>query len=813
MIEYDSKSITVLEGLKAVRERPGMYIGDSGYNGLHHLVNEIIANSIDEATAGFCDSIEVTLHADGSIEVEDNGRGVPVDRHELESAKQGRNVSALEVVLGTLHAGGKFDNNSYKVSGGLHGVGISCVNALSSRLIAKIKRGGNVYRMIFSRGVVVTDISIIGKAKGTGTSIRFTPDDQIFSTCVFDYSLLCKKLKEMAFLNKNINISISDRRDDPYKEEVYKYSNGIETFIKEIVKEPIFDPAIYICKERKTSAGLGVFEVALSWNSKESTKIISYANNINTPNGGTHVNGFTVALTRVVNAMSKNYLKAGDAKTTITGDDIREGLHAIISIKIPNPQFEGQTKQKLSNQEVSTIMQQVIGEELQFVLSKFPSICKALSSKILMSAKAREAARRAKETVRKSVLSKTLLPGKLADCTASPEESELYLVEGDSAGGPAKMGRDRHYQAVLPFRGKILNAERAGLDRLLKNNEIKNIIAALGCGIGSHFDISKLRYHKIVIMTDADVDGLHIRSLILTFIYRHLPELVDKGHIYIAKPPLFRAIKKKSVKYIIDEDEMEEFLVENAISEIDILNGDRELIDRDSIKSICNIARQSSSIVFQVRKSGLPFEDFAKIYQDSGTVPKYCVFGEDVRYILNRREDVYDLINNKLQDLSLERSLEELVEMDEGRKAAISVGDLRISRICDSGMFKEFARKLGEYKLSVNNCFSEKEGPIFYVGGKDGNFEDCLNLKELLGFIKEYGSKGIQISRYKGLGEMNFDELWDTTMNPKTRQMTKVIVKSHQEAEDTFILLMGDEVLPRRLFIEQNALSFQNLDI
>lgn len=813
--EYNAASISVLEGLEAVRERPGMYIGDTGYYGLHHLVNEVIANSIDEALAGFCSSIFIIIHSDGSIEIKDDGRGIPVDVHSQESEKQGREVSALELVMCTLHAGGKFDNNTYKVSGGLHGVGISCVNALSSSFIARICRNGKIYEMKFSRGDVASPLKEIGESKEVGTSIRFYPDDQIFSSCVFDYSFLCKKVKDMAFLNKNIYIRIEDQRDDDVKIAEFKYENGIETFIKEIVTDPIFTPAIYISKEKELEAGTGMFEVALSWNTKELSKIMSYANNISTPQGGAHVSGMTTALTRVVNASIKTYVKASDSKVSVTGEDIREGLHAIISVKIPNPQFEGQTKQKLSNQEVQTAMQQIISDELTYIFGKYPSICKALASKVLLSAKAREAAKRAKETVRKSVLSRTLLPGKLADCTAAPEESEIYLVEGDSAGGPAKMGRDRRFQAVLPFRGKILNSERSTLDRLLKNNEIKNIIAALGCGVGVHFNIDKLRYHKVIIMTDADVDGLHIRSLILTFFYKHLPELVEKGHIYIARPPLFRIIKKKQVQYVLNEEKLDDILIENAMQDVEILNRCKIALSKEDAKSVCNIARQARELVKNIRNSGMPFEEFVSHVKKDQRIPRYCMFGEDVRDVIFSRDAVENIIRGKVDsDEEYQEKISEFNEMEEGNSKAFSLKEVRISKICDIGMFKNFVARLKEHNLDIMDCSKEQESIIFYVkNGKNNDAEKCNNLIGLIDVLKEEGASTVQLSRYKGLGEMNHGELWETSMNPEKRIMIKVVVNSTKQAKYTFTLLMGEEVLPRRLFIEQNALSAENLDI
>lgn len=808
---YDSSSISVLEGLEAVRERPGMYIGDTGLTGLHHMVTEVVANSVDEALAGYCDSIFVDIMSDGSIKISDNGRGIPVGRHESESEKKGRDVSALEVVLGTLHAGGKFNNSSYKISGGLHGVGISCVNALSSLFRAVVRREGETVQATFERGDMVEAPTVIGKTKETGTEILFIPDDRVFSSCVFDYKILSRKLKEVAFLNKGIYIRLRDFRLEETREVEFKYDDGIQSFIKEINKNPIFDPPIYIYKEKELSSGLGMFEVVVSWDTGEREKILSYVNNIHTPQGGTHVTGFTTALTRVVNATSKNLFKKQDNKVSISGDDIREGINVIISVKIPNPQFEGQTKQRLGNSEVSTIMQSIITEELSYILNKHPSICKTIIDKALLSAKAREAARRAKETVRKSVLGKTVLPGKLADCTASPEDSELYLVEGDSAGGPAKMGRDRKIQAVLPFKGKILNAERAGLERILQNNEIKNIISALGCGIGVHFDITKLRYHKIVIMTDADVDGSHIRSLILAFFYKFLPELISSGHIYIAQPPLFRIIKSRKTQYVLDESALDSMLIENGMKECTLLDENNNEIEINTTKSIVNISRQAMNLVRQVKNSGVLFEDFEEKYSIEQKMPKYVVYHEDSRQMLGSDEDLITFSRSVLED-KFDDYEEKLNEFIVGDAIGLPVENIRFSKTCDPAYCKDVINRLATQGLTLKDCISEGRKAIFTIVSKSEE-HPCYNLQDVLEELKKVGSSGSMISRYKGLGEMNPDELWETTMDPTRRTMTRVTIASTDAANDIFALLMGEEVLPRRLFIEQNALAVNNLDI
>ena len=552
---YDASSITVLEGLQAVRERPGMYIGDTHTAGLHQLVFEVVDNCIDEALAGYATEITVALHKDGSVLVEDNGRGIPVGRHEKESVKQGRDVSALEVVMTILHAGGKFDKATYKVSGGLHGVGVSCVNALSKKLLVQVHQNGTAYEMEFSRGKPQHALKTIGSTSKRGTIVHFWADETIFSVTNYDYDLLLRRLRELAFLNKGIKITYRDERDTEHPEVCLYYEGGIVSFVEYLNenKIPLFPKPIYIHGVRDLSDGPVDVELALQWNDTYIENVHSYVNNISTRQGGTHVSGFSTALTRVLNQYIKNHNLLKTDKISISGDDMREGLTAVISVKVPNPQFEGQTKQRLGNSDVGSVVQMIAGEELTIYLDENPQIAKLIGEKAIIAAQAREAAKKARElTLRKTALDGARLPGKLTDCQEKdPALCEIFIVEGDSAGGSAKMGRDRRFQAVLPIRGKILNVEKARLEKILQNTEVGAMVSAFGCGIGrDNFSLDKLRYHKIIIMTDADVDGSHIRTLLLTFFYRHMPALVENNFVYIAQPPLYRVTRKKISRYI-----------------------------------------------------------------------------------------------------------------------------------------------------------------------------------------------------------------------------------------------------------------------
>ncbi|KIC71546.1 DNA gyrase subunit B [Candidatus Protochlamydia amoebophila] len=614
--EYDASSITVLEGLQAVRERPGMYIGDTGVNGLHHLVYEVIDNCIDEAMAGYCTAIDVVLHKDNSISIEDDGRGIPVERHENESRKQGREVSAIEVVMTILHAGGKFDKDTYKVSGGLHGVGVSCVNALSKKMIVQVCKNGLMHEIEFSQGKVVKPVQVIGETTKRGTKVWFWPDSEVMTTIDFDYDILAKRFRELAFLNKGINIFFRDEKHAEKEDVNFCYQGGLSSFVSYLNenKEPLFSNPIYFHGVKPGDDAPIEFEVAMQWNDGYSETIFSYVNNIPTRQGGSHLTGFSTALTRVLNNYIKNHNLLKSDKISINGEDMREGLTAVISVKVANPQFEGQTKQRLGNSDVGSVVQQIVGEELAIFLDENPSMAKLITDKAIIAAQAREAARKARElTLRKSALDSARLPGKLTDCQEkNPALCEIYIVEGDSAGGSAKSGRDRRFQAILPIRGKILNVEKARLEKVLQNTEVGTMVAALGCGIGKDgFNLEKLRYHKVIIMTDADVDGSHIRTLLLTFFYRHMPALVENNFIYIAQPPLYRVSRKKTSRYIHSEREMDDYLLELGLSDIQIKLASREnILSLEETKKLVSTILAVEIFIDRIEKKEFLLENF-----------------------------------------------------------------------------------------------------------------------------------------------------------------------------------------------------------
>lgn len=798
--KYDASAITVLEGLQAVRERPGMYIGDTGVTGLHHLVYEVVDNSIDEAMAGFCTEVVVRILEDGGISISDNGRGIPIQIHEKESAKQGHEISALEVVLTVLHAGGKFDKDSYKVSGGLHGVGVSCVNALSEKFIAKVFKDGQAYSMEFSRGAPLTTLQVLGPTDKRGTEVLFYPDPAIFSTCVFDRAILMKRLRELAFLNRGVTIVFEDDRDTGFDKVVFFYEGGIQSFVSYLNqnKEILFPNPIYIQGSRPGDDGDIEFEAALQWNSGYSELIYSYANNIPTRQGGTHLTGFSTALTRAVNSYIKAHNLSKSDKLSLTGEDIKEGLVAIVSVKVPNPQFEGQTKQKLGNSDVGSVSQQIGGEVLTTFFEENPQIAKTIVDKVFVAAQAREAAKRARElTLRKSALDSARLPGKLIDCLEKdPEKCEMYIVEGDSAGGSAKQGRDRRFQAILPIRGKILNVEKARLQKVFQNQEIGSIIAALGCGIGKdNFNLSKLRYKRIIIMTDADVDGSHIRTLLLTFFYRHMSALIENECVYIAQPPLYRVSKKKDFRYILSEKEMDGYLLNLGTKESQIVFDDtlRDLRG-EALETFVNLILEVESFIVSLEKKAIPFSEFSDMFRD-GAYPLYYYPPESGK-----------------QGGSYLYSHEE-------KEAAIAANEESASRILElykGSVLEELQRDLGDYGYDIRNYLHPK-GSGITVSTEDPKISPyvCYTLKEVIDYLKGLGRKGIEIQRYKGLGEMNADQLWDTTMNPEQRTLVRVSLKDAVEADHIFTMLMGEEVPPRREFIESHALSIRmnNLDI
>lgn len=818
---YTASSIEVLEGLQAVRERPGMYIGDTGDNGLHQLVYEAVDNCIDEAMAGHCTAIYVTLHKDGSVSVEDNGRGIPVEKHEGESKKKGRDVSALEVVMTVLHAGGKFNKDTYKVSGGLHGVGVSCVCALSQKLLVHVYKDGNVYEMEFSRGHVQRPLAIVGTTQKRGTKLTFLPDGSIMTVTEFNYDILAKRLRELAFLNKGINIYFHDERNEDKDDVHFCYSGGLISFVSYLNenKVTLFPSPVYYHGVRKGDDAPIEIEVAMQWNDSYSETIYSFVNNISTKHGGSHLTGFSTALTRVLNNYIKNNNLLRNEKISLTGEDMREGLTAVISVKVANPQFEGQTKQRLGNSDVGSVVQQVVGEELTIYLSENPQVAKTIADKAILAAQAREAARKARElTLRKSALDTARLPGKLTDCQEkNPAVCEIYIVEGDSAGGSAKSGRDRRYQAILPIRGKILNVEKARLEKILQNTEVGTMISALGCGIGvDNFHLEKLRYHKIIIMTDADVDGSHIRTLLLTFFYRHMPALIENNFIYIAQPPLYRVNRKKTSRYIHSEKEMDDYLLELGLSDIHAyLAGQEEPLSSEEFKAMLQMILDLESFIARLERKGIPYREFLGSRNEQGVFPRFqisLVDGPKFAYSTDEFEELRKS-DEEVQKIRHEETIasippEEITpEMRVFRPAR-----LHFIELYEEDFLTGIEEKLKSYQFDLKS-YLVAEKALLELKDDNGTREIMHTLHEVASFVRDNGRKGIEIQRYKGLGEMNADQLWETTMDPTKRTLIKVTLPDAVAADYMFTMLMGEEVPPRRAFIEQHALSVKNLDI
>ncbi len=799
--KYDASNIQVLEGLEAVRMRPAMYIGDTAVRGLHHLVYEVVDNSVDEALAGHCQTIEVYLNENGSCSVVDDGRGIPVDMHETEKRP------AVEVVLTVLHSGGKFDKDSYKVSGGLHGVGVSCVNALSAWLEVEIKRDGKIYHQRYECGKPVTKLEVIGKTKKTGTKVTFLPDPTIFTmTTVFAYDILAKRLRELAFLNKGLNIKLADTRSGKEKEGIFFFKGGIVSFVEDINnnKEVLHNKVVYFNATKENIE----FEVAFQYAGGYSENVFTYANNINTTEGGTHLSGFRSALTRAINtyAKSKKSLKEWE---TITGDDTREGLSAVISVKVPFPQFEGQTKTKLGNSEIEGLMASSTLEALNTFFEENPAVGNKIVDKVILASRAREAARRARElTRRKGALDGGGLPGKLADCSEKdPALCEVYLVEGDSAGGSAKQGRDRTFQAILPLKGKILNIEKARLDKILSNDEIRTIITALGAGIGDEFNIAKLRYHKIIIMCDADVDGSHIRTLILTLFYRQFRELITGGFIYIAQPPLYKVARGKREEYIETEKEMNALLLELGTDGIKLtkIAGSKKYTGQQ-LKEIMALLVELGKVIEKLAKKSIDFKDYmARFDQKRGIFPRYIVKEGSSHVFVYDDKELADVTKDDeeseymeiFESEELERIEKELLKFELDIREFEKEEEVKAETIIANDRDKRKVKKLK---------------PLFEVEN-DKDLKEFYSLREILNYIQENAKKGIHIQRYKGLGEMNPKQLWDTTMDPERRTILQVALEDAAEAEKTFTMLMGDEVAPRREFIETNAHLVKDLDI
>lgn len=819
---YEADSITVLEGLQAVRERPGMYIGDTNKTGLHHLVYEVIDNSIDEALAGYCDRIAITIHKDNSITVEDNGRGIPVGKHEQESLKQGRYVSALEVVMTILHAGGKFDKGAYKVSGGLHGVGVSCVNALSKMLRVEVFSKAQIHRIEFSKGKVTKPIELIGETDKRGTKVTFLPDDTIFSTTEYDFDILAKRLRELAFLNNGITITLKDERDVAKDEQVFFYEGGLTSFVSYLNegKEPLFEPPIYFKGVKQGDDGPIEFEVALQWNKAFNEITLCYVNNIPTVQGGSHLTGFSTALTRVLNQYIKSHNSLKSDKISLSGEDMREGLTAVISTKVMNPQFEGQTKQKLGNQDVGTVAQQITGESLSTFLNENPVIAKQIIEKAVLAAQAREAARKARElTIRKSALDTARLPGKLVDCQErNPANCEIFIVEGDSAGGSAKGARDRKYQAILPVRGKILNVEKARLEKVLQNEQVGIIISALGCGIGSNsFNLEKLRYHRIIIMTDADVDGSHIRTLLLTFFFRNMPALIEHNYIYVAQPPLYKVTRKKISRYIHSEKEMDAYLLELGTSDLFIrMSENNRTLDAQEIKDLLAVILEVEIFINTIEKKGIPFKEFLDAKKEMGTYPKFYVkLMNESKFVYSNSE--FEQLSKTYQEeqlLTHQHTLESIPEdeiTDEMR--IFKPRKLALTEIFEEQTLQSIEERLKIYNFNISQYLDPSELKCeLVIEGQDAPIS-IYTLKEIVDFIRSNGRKGIVVQRYKGLGEMNPDQLWETTMDPEMRTLVQITIPDAIAADHMFTKLMGEEVIPRREFIEHHALSVKNLDI
>ncbi len=811
---YGAGDIKVLEGLEAVRKRPAMYIGSTGIEGLHHLVYEVVDNSVDEAMAGFCDRIEVILHIDGSATVIDNGRGIPTEVHPE------KKISAAEVALTYLHAGGKFDHQAYRVSGGLHGVGVSVVNALSEWLELEIKQGGAVYQQRYRRGKSEAPLAMSGKTKKCGTKITFKPDPQVFETTEFNFETLALRLRELAFLNKGLEISLTDERSG--KSQLFSYKGGIVSFVEHLnqAKEPLHAP-IYILRERNHL----FLEVALQYNDSYAENIFAFANNINTREGGTHLIGFKAALTRSVNgyASANNLLK----NETITGEDVREGLTAVISVKLPDPQFEGQTKMKLGNSEVKGIVEAAVNEALTEHFEEHPSIVRRIVEKALNAARAREAARKAKELIRrKNALDGGSLPGKLADCQErDPAQSELFLVEGDSAGGSAKQARDRRNQAVLPLKGKILNVEKARFDKMLSSEEIRILITALGTSVGEEdFDIAKARYHRVILMTDADVDGSHIRTLLLTFFYRQMPQMIERGYIYIAQPPLYRVKKGKQERYIKDENRFKEYLLDLAVGEVEAyLEARKGFVGGAALKPYLKKLLAAEQILERFARKGVPPEVLRMFLDEpldrqalrdqkrlsrliaqvkKGFARTYPELRAECELVRDEEHGAYRIVCTLQRD-----GVRQEAVVDEDQVTAAEYRELQALSPAAIGMghppfrlrLKEGAGEAVEPKASTRaGAPAELAFPT---------------VDRLVHEILERGRRGLTITRFKGLGEMNPEQLWETTMNPQTRNLFQVTLQDTVVTDEVFTILMGDAVEPRREFIQRHALEVKNLDI
>jgi len=822
--KYDASKIDKLEGLEAVRKRPGMYIGDPDERGLHHCVFEVLDNSIDEHLAGFCTKIDVTVHVDGSVSIRDDGRGIPVDTHPKWQ------MPAVELVLTNLHAGGKFGQGAYKYSGGLHGVGAKCVNALSDWFKVEVSRDNQVYYMAFERGVTKQKLEVIGKSKSTGTLITFKPDPTIFTiTTEFKFDLLANRLRELAFLNPGLEINLKDERVEN-KKETFLYRDGIEQFVRQLGRnKEVLHPKPIVLARQKDEV---IVDCVMQYNDSYTDQILCFANSISNPDGGTHLTGFRTALTRAINQYSRanNLLKEKDP--AISGDDVREGLVCVLSVKLPNPRFESQTKVKLVNTEIEGIVSSVVYEGLMSFFDANPPVAKKVVDKSLMAARAREAARKARDTVRKSALTGGGLPGKLADCSdRDPANTELYIVEGDSAGGSAKQGRDRKFQAILPIRGKLINVEKARLDKVLQNTEIRTMITAIGTGIGDGegegaFSLPKLRYHKIIIMTDADVDGSHIRTLLLTFFYRQMPQLVKQGFVYIAQPPLYQISRKKRVEYVDDDAQMNKILIQLGTEDVRLrdLATNKEMSEKQ-LAEILELLESLDKYVQSLRRHGGDFGEYVeRRHGTTKELPRHLVKVRDgndetVHYFHTEEELAeFGTANPDLKLFGEETDTTLLEKAEREKSDKPKNGNTRRAKnipLYESKAIMDLLRDLEKKGLNVEH-YSAQDKPLFELiegEGERATFKPLFSIAEILAGVKEAGKRGIQIKRFKGLGEMNAKELFETTMNPENRKLLRIDMTDLVEAEDMFTKLMGDEVEPRRQFIEDNALNVRNLDV
>jgi DNA gyrase subunit B len=796
---YGAGSIQVLEGLDAVRKRPGMYIGDTGVRGLHHLVWEVVDNAIDEAMAGFCKNILITIHVDNSVTVEDDGRGIPTEIHPTEK------ISALEVVMTKLHAGGKFDNNTYKVSGGLHGVGVSVVNAVSETLQAEVKRDGKVFIQKYERGRPVTQVTEIGKSTKTGTKILFKPDSEIFEVLELSCDTICNRIRELSFLNRSIRLVVHDERTE--KTEEFFSDGGLKSFVEYLnrAKTKIHGDVIYFYAETT-----GIYlELAMQWNDGYKENVFTFANNINTIEGGTHLAGFKTALTKCINKYIETRNLNKDLGENLTGEDVREGLTAVISVKIPNPQFEGQTKTKLGNSEVKGLVENLINERFNVYLEENPADAKKIAMKAIEGGRARIAARKARDlTRRKSALDLGGLPGKMADCQEKdPALCEIYIVEGESAGGSAKQARDRKNQAILPLKGKILNVEKARFDKMLEFAEIRILITALGTGIGAEdYDISKIRYHKIIIMTDADVDGAHIRTLLLTFFYRQMPDVIEKGYLYIAQPPLYKVKKGKTEKYLRNDAMYDDFVLSQALSECEI-KSNGEKAEPGTVKNIFRKISQFENLI----------STFAR-RSDPQLIRWVAITSEWIPELLKNETELRAFIDKYLSSLKNEgaaRSVSYKTTDDEehGCKMVEFVTNQNNLKTITKIDFEFLSSPQLQEMRKVTQSFAKLGHPPYDVVDKEGKKEQFGSIEALRNHIVKVGESDLHIQRYKGLGEMNPEQLWETTMDPTVRSLLQVQVDDAVAADNIFSILMGDQVKPRRDFIEQNALKVKSLDI